>query len=421
MSKPEDPKPVDFPEELSTRERQLDPFDWYREMRRGSLRYDEKRGCWDVFTYEGVKEILSNDGVFSSSLPGSAAPDAPEEQQEIFRNSMLFEDPPRHTRLRSAVEDSFAPDAILSLEPEIKDIARSLLEEAVGEETDTGTNAESREKGMDVVDALAYPLPVVVIAAVLGVPPDDRDEFKRWSDTVVSHPQMRGDEEPGTDLREEKRGASHELGNYLIQMMKERREEPKDDLISELVKDSELSDHEILTMSALLLVAGNVTTTNLITNAVRCFVEADAGTNLIGRLRGDEKSLETAVEEVLRYRSPVQRTSRLVTQDVEIEGREIQEGEVVTAWMGSAHRDPEVFENPDEFVPDRSPNPHLAFGRGIHFCIGAHLARLEAKVALSEALDRIEGVRLVETEYRPVSSSFLHGVQSLPIRYSVRS
>lgn len=412
MSQSDASKPVDIPEEISTREEQLDPFDWYQEMRRDSPRYDDKRGCWDVFTYEGVKEILSNDDVFSSSLPESAAPDAPEEQQEVFRNSMLLEDPPRHTRLRSAVDDFFAPEAVRSLEPETRDIARSLLEEAVAE-----TEKETSEGEMDFVEALAYPLPVMVIAAVLGVPPDDRDEFKRWSDAVVSHPQMRGDEDTEADLREEKRGASQELGNYLIGMMKERREEPKDDLISELVTNSDLSDHEILTMGALLLVAGNVTTTNLITNAVRCFVEAD--TNLLKKLRGDEESLETAVEEVLRYRSPVQRTSRLVTQDVEIEGREIQEGDVVTAWIGSAHRDPEVFESPDEFVPDRSPNPHMAFGRGIHFCLGAHLARLEARVALSETLDRLESIRLVETDYRPVSSSFLHGVQNLPIRYRV--
>lgn len=416
MSRSEASKPVDVPEELSSREKQLDPFDWYREMRRDSPRYDEERGCWDVFTYEGVEEILSNDDAFSSSLPESAAPDAPEEQQQVFRNSMLFEDPPRHTRLRSAVDDFFAPEAVRSLEPEIRDIARSLLKDAVAE-TEKETKTESSEREMDFVDSLAYPLPVMVIAAVLGVPPDDRDEFKRWSDTLVSHPQMRGDEEPETDLIEEKRGASQELGNYLIGMMKERREDPRDDLISELVADSDLSDHEILTMSALLLVAGNVTTTNLITNAVRCFVEADA----VDRVRGDESALETAVEEVLRYRSPVQRTSRLATRDVEIEGQEIQEGEIVTAWIGSAHRDPDVFEDPDEFVPERTPNPHLAFGRGIHFCLGAHLARLEARVALSEALDRIENVHLVETDYRPVSSSFLHGVQRLPVRYRVRS
>ena len=172
-------------------------------------------------------------------------------------------------------------------------------------------------------------------------------------------------------------------------------------------------------MCILLLVAGNITTTNLIANAVRCF--ADAGEDLFDRLRGDERGLTTALEEVLRYRSPVQAMTRIAAEDVELRGETIEEGDRIIVWLGSANRDERRFEDADEFRPDRSPNQHLGFGHGTHYCLGAPLARLEAKIALTELLDRVENVRLADEDLQPLRSSFVYGVESLPIRYDERT
>jgi len=171
-------------------------------------------------------------------------------------------------------------------------------------------------------------------------------------------------------------------------------------------------------MCILLLVAGNITTTNLIANAVRCFAEADA--DLFDELRGDDRALTSAIEEVLRYRSPVQAMGRVATEDVTMRGETIEAGDRVIVWLGSANRDERQFEAADTFRPNRSPNQHLGFGHGTHYCLGAPLARLEAKVGLSELLDRVEHVRLTETPLQPTRSSFIYGVESLPIRYDVR-
>jgi len=175
-------------------------------------------------------------------------------------------------------------------------------------------------------------------------------------------------------------------------------------------------------MCILLLVAGNITTTNLIANAVRCFAEADA--DLFDELRGDDRALTSAIEEVLRYRSPVQAMGRVATEDVTMRGETIEAGPCHhrLARLGSANRDERQFEAADTFRPEpnRSPNQHLGFGHGTHYCLGAPLARLEAKVGLSELLDRVEHVRLTETPLQPTRSSFIYGVESLPIRYDVR-
>lgn len=383
---------VGWPAALSSREAMLEPFEWYAEKRREHpLDYDDDRGCWDVFGYEEVAAILTDHETFSSDRSAGGAP-----------SSMLSSDPPVHTKLREPVEEFFEPGAVQPLTDDIRATATELLDESL-------TGGE-----FDVVSGLAYKLPITTIADLLGVPQGDREQFKRWSDAAVASPLLTEDQrtfDPETGIME--------IGGYFLEIIRKRRANPRDDLISDVVTDDEvaqtLTDEELVRLFILLLIAGNITTTNLITNAVWCLATHD----LVQPVRDDDL-LPSAIEETLRYRSPVQRTSRIATEDVEIAGREIVEGDLLACWIGAANRDPEQFDDPDAFVPDRSPNPHLSFGRGIHFCLGAPLARLEAQIALEELLDRVADVHLVDEPYEPIGSTFIYGVQSLPVEVELR-
>jgi len=206
------------------------------------------------------------------------------------------------------------------------------------------------------------------------------------------------------------------MGDYFSALIEARRTEPKDGLISAVI-DAEvdgqgLTHRELVGFCTLLLVAGNITTTNLITNAMRCFT---ARPGLLDELRRGEVKLSTAIEETLRYRSPVQALFRVTTEPVELGGQAIPKGEGVVVWLGSANRDERVFDRPDDFVADRQPNQHLSFGYGTHYCLGAPLARLEAKIALESLLERFERIEPVETDLQPIRSSFIYGVEEYPL------
>ncbi|RBI61067.1 cytochrome P450 [halophilic archaeon] len=396
-----------FPDELTTREEWLEPFDWYREMRdEAPVRYDPGRRSWDVFRYDDVKTILDDDETFSANPRKADDFEEPEGMgQGLIFDTMLFQDPPRHDELRDVVDDAFQPRALADLEPEIRGLATDLLDDAVAGDADR----------MDVVDEFAYPLPVIVIAQLLGVPADERDRFREWSDTLV---EASSADEGAREFVERQQETQQEMATYFLEMIADRRENPQDDLMSRIVTaelddGSRLSQEEVLGMCILLLIAGNITTTNLVTNAVRCFADADC----FDSLRGDERALTTAIEEVLRYRSPVQAMTRIATEDVTLRGETIEAGDRIVVWMGSANRDERRFDEPDTFRPDRSPNQHLGFGHGTHYCLGAPLARLEAKVALSELLDRLGGIELADADLEPTRSSFIYGVESLPITF----
>jgi len=375
------------------------------------VRYDAERHAWDVFRYADVKRVLDDDETFSVDPRKADDFVEPEEPGEgLILDTMLFEDPPRHGELRGVVDDWFRPRRLADREPRLREIAGELLDDAV--------DAHGR---MDVVTDLASPFPVTVIAELLGVPASDRDRFKTWSDSLV---EAASDDESGDAYADRQRQTQMEMAQYFLEMIEARREEPRDDLLSVIVTaESEaggrLSREEALGTCMLLLVAGNITTTNLIANAVRCFVESDA--DLFDGLRGDDRALGSAVEEVLRYRSPVQAMGRVATEDVKLGGETIEAGDRVVAWLGSANRDERQFEAAGTFRPDRSPNQHLGFGYGTHYCLGAPLARLEAEVGLSELLDRVERAEIAEGHLQPTRSSFIYGVESLPVRYDARS
>ncbi|HZQ36355.1 MAG TPA: cytochrome P450, partial [Dehalococcoidia bacterium] len=275
----------------------------------------------------------------------------------------------------------------------------------------------------DLIADLAYPLPVIVIAEILGVPPKDRAAFKRWSDVVVAGlgtGVSSERENGGMTPRELPMATIEEMRAYFDAVVDARQREPQVDLISALlaaeVAGEKLSREEILTFCILLLVAGNETTTNLIGNAVRTLLEHP---DPFARLRAEPALWPAAVEEVLRYRPPVQATVRQAVEDVEIHGETVKAGQPVIVWLASANRDASEFPDPDVFEITRTPNRHLSFGHGIHFCLGAPLARLEAAIALEEIGRRLPDLRRADdAPLEQVPGFIMHGVKHLPLEFT---
>lgn len=386
MAQSDDRQFLTLPAEAATTERQRNPFPWFRERHAESpIRYDPDRRSWDVFGYADVKRVLGDPETFTSNDSMATGGDL-----DIIGTSIINADPPRHTRLRSIAEPYFQPAVVSDLEPDIERMANELLDD-VGRE-------------MDLVEEFAYPLPVMIIAELLGVPTDDRAQFREWSLELAGDTDLADPTEVDTDRGERIQG---ELGVYFTDLIEERKAEPRDDLLSVLI-EQELSEWELLGFCALLLVAGNITTTNLITNAVRSFEESGERSAILA-------DLPAAIEETLRYRAPVQAVARYATEDVTVAGERIGAGEHVHVWLGAANHDPDVFDRPEEFCPGRE-GTHVGFGHGIHYCLGAHLARLEARAALETLYERHPDLAVVGEKHPPVTSSFLHGLRSLPVR-----
>lgn len=384
--------------ELAAIESQLSPFTVYDEMREQTpVRYDENRKCWDVFRYEDVQYVLKNPKLFSS-------------QRNRANESMLTTDPPKHKQLRDLVNQAFTPRAIEALAPRIQEIADDLL------------SSHLAKGKIRMVHDLATPLPVIVIAELIGVPTSDRDKFKEWSDVQVKGARDDSDE-AFQELMAEKAKNHEELSNYFTAIMEQRRVQPEDDLISLLlaaeIDGQKLTDKEIVGFCILLLAAGNETTTNLITNGVRILAEQP---QLQEQLREHPEMIQTAVEETLRYYPPIVAIGRVAKETVELGGQTIQAGDQVISWVGSANRDEQKFADADTFVPNRKPNQHMGFGFGIHFCLGAPLARLEGRVVLQTLLNHMEHIQLVpDTTLQPIQSAFVFGVKEYPITFTPRN
>ena len=372
----------------------LNPYPFYKTARTmGGVVHINRPPLWNVFRYEDVRMVLSDQARFSSGLGAEGAP-----------RSLISTDPPRHTKLRSLVNRAFTPKAIAGLQPRIEALATELLDRA------------QERGGLDLVGEFSEPLPVLVIAEMLGIPGEDRAAFKQWSDMIVSSADavLMGDQAERPAGYDEAMAA---MWAYFTDVIAQRRAHPADDLISGLVQaeiDGErLSNDDVLQFCWLLLVAGNETTTNLISNAVQTLLDHP---DALARLREDLNLLPAAIEEVLRYRSPVQAMFRSTAVEVKIGRHKIPAGEVVVAWIGSANRDAARFTNPDRFDITRTPNPHIAFGHGIHTCLGAPLARLEAGLALSVFIRRFPVFqRSGNAPLEPVPGFILHGVKHLPL------
>jgi cytochrome P450 len=349
---------------------QLDPYPTYAEMRRDAPVYrNEEAGFWALSRFEDVWSAVHDPSTFSSAQ-GIFVGRAEMDMTKLFLPMLIMMDPPRHTKLRAIVSRVFTPRRMLELEDTIRDLARSMLQPALERDS------------FDLIETLAAPLPTFVIADLLGVPRSDYQDFRTWSEQLVSGDPF-SEELAGTSLA----GAAS-LYEYFTAIIAERRQAPRADLVTSLIEaevDGErLTDEELLGFCLLLLVAGNETTTNLISNAA---VALAANPDQCAGLVEEPGSFPNAIEEFLRFDSPVQGLARTLTRDVELHGETMAAGDKVMLLFGAANRDAQEFgPNADTLDVRRDITRHLAFGHGIHYCLGASLARLEASVACEELL-----------------------------------
>jgi len=351
-----------------------------------------------VARYRDATAILRDHAHFSSVGP----PPPPNQYQGPLAGSktVLGSDPPDHSRLRRLASRDFTPRRVLELEPRIREIARELL-----------APMESRGE-FDVMAELANVLPVRVIAEMLGIPAEHGPRFKDWSDRIIAS----GNTTPGAPPAPQAIDAIESLAAYLKEEIERRRQKPGPDLVSALISAHDdadsLTEGELLSFVVLLLIAGNETTTNLIGNGTHALARNPAA---IDQLRREPALLPRAIEEMLRYDPAVQSTARFPKADVEVGGTKIPAGSIVLVVVAAANRDPAQFPDPQRFDITRDPNEHLSFGEGIHFCLGAPLARLEARVVFEEMLARFPKLRLANPDEKPAhkGSYFLRGLDSL--------
>ena len=300
---------------------------------------------------------------------------------------------------------AFTPRSVANLERRIDAIARELLDRVAG------------RGAFDLAADFAVPLPMIVIAEMLGVPAEDRPRIARWNDVLLRMSYLVADIPHAEVVFREFGVITQEMSEYLAALLAERRAQPKDDLLTRLgeaeVDGARLTHHDILGFLQLLLLAGSETTTNLINNAMLCFIEHP---DQLALLRRRMDLLPSAIEEVLRFRAPLQWMFRLTTRDVELHGQTLPAKTLLLAMIGSANRDLAAFPDAEKFDITRDPNPHLAFGHGAHFCLGAPLARLEGRVALTALLERFSTIELAESEpWEPRKGLHVHGPTRLPI------
>ncbi|PMB06897.1 cytochrome P450 [Fischerella thermalis CCMEE 5273] len=390
----------------------LYPFSWYQHMlTHHPIYYHKKQKQWHLFRYQDVKEALRNHQLFQQ--------DAREETSSPLESSLVMLSPPKHGQMRSLISQAFTPKAVQQLQPRIREIARTLLEEV-------------KESGsMDLVESFSYPLPVIVIAELLGIPKEDREQFKKWSDHIVESTELddldmsdasgRIWKWPKKAVRQIRiiqrfRRAEKEMGAYFLEIIRERKKNPKADLISQLIRaeveGEKLTDFELLGFCMLLLIAGNETTTNLINNVVLCM---DQFPHVQEHVAQHPTDIRKVVEETLRYRAPVPTLSRIAGEDVDVRGYRIKKGERVILWLGAANHDSTQFPRPHDFNWNRTNHKHMAFGHGIHFCLGAPLARLEAEIALRELFLHCSHIRIQSNA--KLQPNIMHSVDRLPVLF----
>ena len=371
-----------------------EPFEWYREMRNKAPVVKDGNSVF-LFRYDDCKEVLGNFRVFSSQFRDFMDKEVAAQLNMMAAPSILILDPPKHTKMRNLVNRAFTPRRIQSYEGEIRKISEGLLD-------------QQKNTVFDLVSSLSYPLPVLVISRILGVPEENMTRFKEWSDKLAMNLGRMG-----VDMALQK-----EMSDYFGKLIEERKHSLGDDLISLLIEsevDGErLTKQEITGFSILLLAAGNETTTNLIGNSILTLSEYPGTFQL---LKEKPYLIQSTVEESLRYRSPVQSTRRVAKENYSIGGVEIGRGDFVSVFLGSANRDEEIFSEPEKFIPDRKENRHIAFGEGVHFCLGAPLARLEAKVALETVTARYGNLRVIKPSPDDrLDSDIMYGYRKLMVQ-----
>ena len=386
------------------------PYPLYHRMRREAPVYwSEAWGCWMLTRYEDIAWTLQDHQSFTSLGRLTATMDLPEPLRERaaplirhYSQGLINVDPPDHTRMRKLVHLAFTPRAIRKMRAYIEDIVERLIDERI-------------ERGeMDVIWDFSYPLPVTVIAEMMGIPVEDHARFKRWSGEIVG---FMATPKPSPEVLMKSQDSLLAMQQYFRDIYAKRRLEPADDLISALVKaeleGDKLSEEEMVSSCVTILIGGHETTTYLIANGFYALLRDPEQM----RLLRDNPDLDApATEEFLRYEGPFQRNRRIATRDLAIGDKRIKKDQLIMQFLGAANRDPSQFENPDALDIRRSPNKHLAFGYGPHFCLGAPLARLEAPVAIRGLLRRLKRIRPAHEELQ-WNSALFRGLRSLPIEF----
>jgi cytochrome P450 len=392
---------------VATPEGRADPYPRYAALRAVAPVHRSTFGFWALSRYDDCQQLLRHPGVgkdFSAAMSAMGMSDTQQTVQDRFRNdrsNMLLTDPPDHTRLRGLVSRAFTPRTVESLRPRIVAIVDDLLD-GFGTET-------------DVVDALAFPLPITVIGDMLGVPAEDRLALRPLvrAVTAVLELAITPEELAAADV------ADSELGAYFSALAAQRRAHPRDDLLTKLIeaedKGDQLTEHELISTVILLFAAGFETTTHLIGNGVLALLR---NPDQLDRLRADRTLVRPAVEELLRYDSPVQLAARTAYEDLTIGDTSVPAGSVVLALLGAANRDPARFGDPEQLDVGRDEGPPMSFGGGIHFCLGAALARLEGQIVLDRLLDRFGTMELAGGPVTYRDSLTLRGLVELPVRFS---
>ncbi|MEM7033395.1 MAG: cytochrome P450 [Chloroflexota bacterium] len=365
------------------------PYPYYHMLRQAApIFFWEANNSWFIVNHEDCRDLLRDNRLGHHPVPG---------------NSMLFQNPPDHTRMRSLVNKAFTPRMV----EQYRHTAQAVTDDLLDKVFDQGE--------MDIVADLAYPLPVIIIAEMMGVPADDHVVFQEWSQIMIK----------GLDLAEISEQLDAKLThavdafvNYFQALIDARRHEPKNDLLTALVQAEEsgdkLTEHELHTTLRLLLIAGHETTVNLIGNGMLALLKNPEQLRL---LQANPDLAATAVEELLRYDSPVQLVGRNVLEPFEYKGHHFQKGQGIHCLLGGANRDPAQFTDPETLDISRKKNLHLAFSHGIHYCLGAPLARLEAQVAVNTLLKRMPNVRLAADTLTYRDNLVIRGLESLPVAF----
>lgn len=368
----------------------------------GMLVLSRYRDCAAILRDPRTSSDASNSNMYKAFMAGR-------DPEEVFgalagMRPFLFMDPPDHTRLRGLVQKAFTPKTVENLRPRIQELVDELM-------------APVMERGsMEVIEDLAYPLPVRVITEMLGVPLEDHDTFKGWSRELAGA--LDPDFATPEDVAQRRERAASAFVDYFQALIAERRRDPQDDLLTALItaedEGHKLSEKELLSTLILLLVAGHETTVNLIANGVLTLCRQP---DQLERLRRDPSLARTAVEEVLRFDPPVQFTARVALEDIDIDGTTLGQGDQAIVLVAAANRDPEQFDDPDTFDVGRPDNRHLSFGLGAHFCLGAPLARVEGQVALEAVATRLADLALAVDQPEYKTNIVLRGLASLPVTF----
>ena len=402
-----------YDQEMVTKEFFANPYPLFQRMReQDPVYWSDYFGFWILTRYEDVFNLTRNHSVFSSARRFHAMFDTlPEDVRKgldllylHYSTGIIFSDPPNHTRIRGLVSRAFSARYIESMRPHVQSIVDDLLDAVQGKD------------GMEVIADLAYPLPARLICEIMGLPLEDRPKFRKWSDDIIA---LQSTGRADAAKTEQGQRSLRDLRNYFADQVADRRRHPGADVLSILVQANEqgdrLSEPELVSTSVTLLTAGQETTTSMISSGLLWLLRNPAQ---LQKLRENPSLVDSAVEEMLRYEPPVARQHRITMEDIEIGGKSIKKGQIVSGMTGAANRDPNQFPDPDRFDITRRDNRHLSFGHGIHFCLGGPLARIEGQVTFNTLLRRFPHIELATSQPQWRQDLTLRRLVALPVRFT---